>query len=491
MKVPSLLVVLAASVSAAAEPTERPSAAVFALIIGVNEAGDPRLPVLRYADDDAARYLDLFRALGARTFLLTRLDENTRRLHPQAAAEAAEPRIAQLAAQAKQLREEVARAHARGVPATVYLIYAGHGELRNGQGMILLEDGALTGEDLSREVLSGLQADRVHVIVDACYSFYLAYARGPGGTRRPAAGFAALSGLGGDQRVGLLLSTSSARESHEWEGFQAGVFHHEVRSGLYGAADSDGDGVVSYREIAAFVERANGAIPNERFRPQVYARPPLGGDGALLDLRAGLSRRLEVPREAAGHYHLEDGEGVRLAEFHSAAGQQVQLLRPAGRGLLYLTKAGGADEWVLPPGEMVVRLDQLVPRTPHVEARGAAHEAFSHLFELPFDPGAVAEARLAAPGEVLVEAGPPIPRREAVPFLFAGAALLAAGSGVTAALAHAESSGAPVNASQADVAARNGRVSRLNVVTVLLLGAALVSGSVGGILLFRHGEEAP
>jgi len=124
---------------AAALPADAASkAAVFALIVGVNQADDPKLPVLRYADDDAARYVDLFRALGARTFLLTRLDENTRRLHPQAAAEAAEPRLAQLAAQARQLRAEVALAHARGVPSIVYFIYAGHGELRNGQGSIRL-----------------------------------------------------------------------------------------------------------------------------------------------------------------------------------------------------------------------------------------------------------------------------------------------------------------------------------------------------------------
>src|SRR6266850_8001629 len=142
---------------------EMPSgrSASFALIIGVNETSDPRLPKLRYADDDAARYLDLFRALGARTFLLTRLDENTRRLHPQAAAEAVEPRLAQLRAEAARLREEAARAPARGVTTAVYVVYAGHGEFRNGQGSILLEDAELTGADVQREVLDGLDADAV------------------------------------------------------------------------------------------------------------------------------------------------------------------------------------------------------------------------------------------------------------------------------------------------------------------------------------------
>ena len=65
-------------------------------------------------------------------------------------------------------------------------------------------------------------------------------------------GFADVKGLRPRENVGLLLSTSSARESHEWSGFESGVFSHEVRSGLYGAADADGDGRVSYAEIAAF-----------------------------------------------------------------------------------------------------------------------------------------------------------------------------------------------------------------------------------------------
>src|SRR5262249_17771567 len=152
------------------------------------------------------------------------------------------------------------------VPSDFYFVFAGHGNVKNGQGYITLEDMRITGSDLA-DMVAKIPATRVHVIADACASYFLAYARGPGGERRPVSGFQDSRELASDPRVGLLLSTSSARESHEWEGFQAGVFSHEVRSGLYGAADADGDGQVSYREIAAFVSKANAAIPNERFRP--------------------------------------------------------------------------------------------------------------------------------------------------------------------------------------------------------------------------------
>ena len=62
------------------------SGATFALIIGVNKSIDPDLQDLHYADDDAARYFELFRSLGARTYLLTNPDKNTELLNHQAAA---------------------------------------------------------------------------------------------------------------------------------------------------------------------------------------------------------------------------------------------------------------------------------------------------------------------------------------------------------------------------------------------------------------------
>src|SRR6185295_19655156 len=97
------------------------ASALFALIVGVNTPAEPDLQPLRFADDDAARYLDLFRALGARTYLLTRLDDNTRRLHPQAAAEALPPRREELRRTVDAVARDIARAHAEGVATVLYV----------------------------------------------------------------------------------------------------------------------------------------------------------------------------------------------------------------------------------------------------------------------------------------------------------------------------------------------------------------------------------
>ena len=354
----------------AATPTAR-----FALVIGVNQSADPAEPTLRYADDDAALYFELFRGLGARTYLVTRLDDNTRRLHPQAAAEAILPRRAAFEQTSAQLWADVARARGEHVRTILYLVYAGHGSVSDGQGSIALEDTQLGGAALAR-LIERSGADEAHVIIDACYSFYLAYPRGPGGRRRALSGLRQLGPLAESERVGLLLSTSSARESHEWEGFQAGVFSHEVRSGLMGAADADGDGRISYREIAAFVERANAAIPNERFRPDLYARPPRASE-LLLDLEPALARHVVVPGGA--HFVLENADGVRLADVHGAAGRTTQLVLHKGAPALYLREIGSTLEFHIPAAPDVVELAMLEPAVARVAERGAAHEAFSRL----------------------------------------------------------------------------------------------------------------
>ncbi|NMO16356.1 caspase family protein [Pyxidicoccus fallax] len=484
----------AATPAAATSPASR--TASFALIIGVNRGHEPDQPVLRYADDDAARYLDLFRLLGARTYLLARLDDNTRRLHPQAAAEAQDPKRAELAAAVKRLSEDIALARSRGVEAVAYVVYAGHGNVRNGEGYVSLEDGPLTAPMLSDQVVGALGADRVHLIVDACYSYFLAYSRGPGGQRRPLPeGFTRAVGLAQADNVGLLLSTSSARESHEWEAFQAGVFNHEVRSGLFGAADADGDGQVSYREIAAFVERANAAIPNDRFRPQVHARPPKGSE-QLVDLRPGLERRLEVDGSKGAHYVLEDANGVRLAEFHNAPGQSLRLLRPPPRGPVFLWRVGDATEFPVPAAPDVVSLDSLSAEPVRVASRGAAHTAFQHIFTLPFGQESVAGFQFPPLSPLM----PPEPgarglwaARKPVGWSALAAGAAAAGVGLWSTLeARDLRDGITPSMSQAEAASRNRRIRSLNTRGGLLYGlggAAALGGAL--LLLWPRGETVP
>lgn len=452
----------------------------FAIVIGVNDGIDG-LPALRYADDDAVQYAALFRVLGVRTHLLAGLDENTRRVHPGALDAARPPTRAELDRAVRAVAADVRAARRRGRRTALYVVYAGHGELRDGRGVLGLQGAELTGEALLRDVVQRAGATTAHVIVDACYAALVVGARGPGGRRRALHGFTTDALPAAPPGVGLLLSSTTGRESHEWEGFQAGVFSHEVRSGLYGAADADGDGRVSYREIAAFIARANAAIPNERFRPQVLARAPAGAPD-LIDLR-GAARRIEVAAEVQGHYVLENAVGVRLAELHGAGATTI--VRPDSVSPLFLVRADGV-EYQLPDAD-VVRVQDLVPAAPRFSPRGAAHAAFELVFSLPFGRVQVddyAEPRPLDATEIDL-ARSAVPRngaRRAATWAAYGlgvAALVAAGA--TTAVASRTRDDASPDDTHADVADRNARIGRLNLATGILAGvsaAALATGLV-------------
>lgn len=480
----ALLAVITALLVSAPARAARPTA-TFALIIGVNQGADPELAKLRYADDDAARYQDLFRLLGMRTHLLARIDANTGRVHAQAAAEAALPTRVELERAVSRLAAEIRRAKKRKIRTVFYLVYAGHGNVKRGEAYLLLENDRLTGKRIA-SLLGRLGADQSHLIVDACHSGLLVMSRGPGGKRRPLSGFSDIGAALSDRRIGLLLSSSSGRESHEWENFQAGVFSHEVRSGLYGAADASGDGLISYREIAAFVERANDAIPNERFRPDVYARPP-SGSNVLADVRRALERRVEVRGKQGAHYALENRLGVRLADFHPGGDQTMNIVRPV-IGDTYLRRLPTDEEYVLPRGVDVVRLAALEPETPRVAMRGALHEAFSRVFSLPFDQDSVRRYRfrpLSAPNEPLDsnQGSTGTWRRPAgIAVLGLGAAALATGLALTvsARTLHSDSRS---GVSQASIAERNERVSDRQNAAAVSFGIAGAAAATGLTLL--------
>jgi len=486
-----LLLVVFVSLSARADDAvvaPAPAYATFAIIVGVNRSVDGDVAVLHYADDDAARYLDLFRSLGARSYVLSRLDTNTQRLHPQVAAEALLPVRADFERATAALAADVEQAHQRGVKTVLYFVYAGHGNVKEGRGYIALEDTRLDALELEAQLISKIRADQTHMIVDACYSYFLTLERGPGGARHDIHGFSQLGGLARRETVGLLLSTSSARESHEWSGVESGVFSHEVRSGLYGAADVDGDGRVSYREIAAFIDRANGSIANERFRPDVYAHPPKGND-VLIDLRGNARHRIEVPATLGGHYFLEDSRGIRFADFHNDEHQAAYLLKPANAGRLYLRRLGDEAEFVIPSGGEAVSLADLTPQEPHSHARGAANDTFAMLFALPFSQRVVQNFALRPWQPQAPESRSPLPEWR----LYTGIGLLGAATAsavaATATLlsAHDLQSSSYPAANQAAVDQTNDKIHARNTWATIGFAAAGVTAASGlALLLWPH-----
>jgi Caspase domain len=475
----------------------------FALVIGNNLPPHAGLSRLRYADDDAVRWAVTFDALGAEVEVLTELDDESRRLYGPLSFKPSPPTTASLSAAVGRLASRVSAAHAAGAHAIFYFVYAGHGDVDDGHGYVALVDRRLTRDDLGATVLARLGADTNHVIIDACRASSFLGNRGPGGERHPWQDAYFAPNAPRIPHTGFLLASSSSGLSHEWEEFQAGVFSHEVRSGLLGAADANADGLVTYDELTTFVRLANLPVKNERFRPQIVSRSPADSDGVLVDLRGARPGSLTLEAaQASAHELLEDRAGVRWADFHLGASGRVHLILPrpgwSTEGF-YLRSLANDSEYAVPAGRDVrlADLSAAPERAPH---RGALTDAFTHLFDLPFDQDAL--DLLSADADLRVEAHPSSPdsdwwrsRSAKVAEIAAlgagGASLAVAGGFVVSAL------GVQHTADQAsgfDRVGYNQEIDSRNrwALTTAIGGGLLVTAGIGLLLGRRHAiESAP
>jgi hypothetical protein len=316
-----------------------------AIIVGVNDPFDPSQAVLRYADDDAARYFELLGPQIDRVELLLVLDAESQRLYPEAAASAAVPDWPHLLDALSRSETAAAKARAEGRRTELYFVYTGHGRVHGGEGEVRLRGGALRRSDLIEKVLSSKAYDRIHLIVDACDAYHLVSARGDSEatTAFDAAfeRFVERSSLDAFPSVGVVLSTRGAGAVHEWSRYQGGVFSHEVRSALSGAADVDRDGRIDYAELEAFVVAANQSVP-ELHGPKVFVRAPAIERGAALFGPSTDLAELELPSALAAHLWLEDDRGLRYAELNKAAGHALAV-RLVPRPRYEVIDAGGRE----------------------------------------------------------------------------------------------------------------------------------------------------
>ncbi|MGE5786243.1 MAG: hypothetical protein ACM3ZE_16710, partial [Myxococcales bacterium] len=97
--------------------------AVYAVAIGNNQppSADPSLQVLRYADDDAARFYDLFAHFARRVELLTVLDAKSQTRYPGLAAAARPPTLWQLRNTLNEFRQQIQIDAQRGEETALYL----------------------------------------------------------------------------------------------------------------------------------------------------------------------------------------------------------------------------------------------------------------------------------------------------------------------------------------------------------------------------------
>lgn len=450
----------------------------FAIVIGNNSA-----PVglenadLRYADDDAVQTHQLLADAGVESRLLVTLDATTRQLYPRLKPDGG-PRLADIERVFAELSERIENAMRGGATTELLFFYSGHGGVEGGEGYIVME-----GEPLTRTKLYGLlarsRATHNHVVVDACKSFFLAFDKGPGGTRRPYGGFAAADVPARLGNTGFVLSTSSDRESHEWERYQGGILSHEVRSALRGAADVNLDGRVTYAELGAFLTTANSSIPNPRFRPDFMVRPP-EQDLEQVFLRWSEAGAVRLEGTDLGHVYFESSQGERLLDAHAAQGQPLQLHVPRGRPLFVRRHDETAERVVTRAN--VESISALSPYRPEIARRGAVDLAFDKLFALPFGAHEVSSFTHAPLQPVSPSSAPATPL--SIAHVVSGSiALVAVGAGLTLAGIAMSVYGDGARESEIDASRRNERVTNLGIASAL----CFVGAGTAGVVFWQTG----
>lgn len=383
---------------------QSPKTRTYALIVANNGSMDEGVKALKYADDDGARYYETFASMAQETTLLTVLDDDSQRVFPKLVSKTQAPTRRALRRSVAKLAASIKADRAKGVKSEVYLVFTGHGNVdKKGQGYLSLQDGRLSRAQLLQEVLKPLSdASFTHLIIDACHAYFMVQSRGgpqwkddrsaqplddefqaymrtsKGPSKRP-------------PNLGVILSTSGTAEVHEWSRYRAGVFSHQLRSALLGAADVNQDGRITYLEVEAYLAAANAGVTNPKARINVWAKAPAQNRAHPL-IRTSAFRDatiMTIAKGTKGRLSVEDARGLRYMDVHRdpQVESTIILLKAPVNGRAYTLRTSDKEASVTLKSPKI-NTSALAFADIQNQARSSVEESFrTQLFSTPFGPG--------------------------------------------------------------------------------------------------------
>ena len=291
----------------------------FAMVAGSNYGGES-LVRLKYAETDARSFAAVLQDLGgvrAQDLVLTLSPDLTR-------FEDALDRVRQMVKSPRKMDER----------RELVIYYSGHSD---DDGLILGKD-RYTWEQFRRDI-NDIPADVKIAILDSCSSGSLTRAKG--GVARPAFLFDASSDMTGHA---YLTSASAEEAAQESDKIGASFFTHFLISGLRGAADTTGNGVVTLNQAYAYAfQETLASTEKTEYGPQhaAYDINLTGsGDLVLTDLRSSAAG-LIVAENIGGRLYFRDDHGTLAVELNKAEGQKIELgLEPGVYSVVLDSKAG-------------------------------------------------------------------------------------------------------------------------------------------------------
>jgi Caspase domain len=291
----------------------------FALVAGSNDGGEGRVR-LKYAESDARSFAAVIEELGG--------------VRSEDLVLVVSPDLARFQSALFRVQQMVRSVPGGDERRELIVYYSGHSD---DEGLILGRE-RFPWEEL-RHKIDAIPADVKVAILDSCSSGSMT--RTKGGVARPAFLFDAST----DMKGHAFLTSSSAEEAaQESDRIEGSFFTHYLISGMRGAADTVGDGVVTLNEAYAFAfQETLASTEKTEYGPQhpAYDINLTGsGDLVLTDLRAA-SARVSVAEDVAGRLYFRNDRGVLAVELNKAEGQRVELgLEPGTYGVLLDAKNG-------------------------------------------------------------------------------------------------------------------------------------------------------
>lgn len=314
----------------------------FALVVGANDGGDDRV-VLRFANTDAQAVSSVLRNLGGVG------SGDLESLY--------DPSPEQLMEAIDRMSKRIREARSGGQHVQFVFYYSGHSDE---QGLLL--SGELVGYKELRKRVQAVPADVRIAVLDSCASG--AFTRTKGGTKRAPFLVSPAAEVKGHA---FLTSSSMDEAAQESDRVGGSFFTHYFTTGLRGAADVDGDRLITLSEAYQFAfdetlartEATRGGAQHAAYDIQLAG----SGDLVMTDLRE-TSARLEISEVVGGRIAVRNGAGTLAAELYKPPGSApVGLALEPGR--YQITVDDGQHLWradleVRKGGRTILERDSLV-----------------------------------------------------------------------------------------------------------------------------------
>lgn len=318
----TLLVLLPAANLTAAQETDNTAIKRFAMLVGANDGGKPRVK-LKYAVSDAKSVSRVLENLGG-------VDPDNRILLE-------DPDRTTFFMEMGRLKEKIRKSKTEHIRVEVFVYYSGHSD----ENHIFLGEEKIPYKDF-KDAINNLDADVRIAILDSCASG--AFTRKKGGKkRRPFLMDSAYNMKG----FAYMTSSSSDEASQESDRIRGSFFTHYLLSGLRGAADMSGDGRVtlneayqfSFNETLAKTEKTMSGPQHPYYNIEMNGT----GDVVLTDIRQG-AVLLVFSKNLSGKLFIHDENDTLVLELTKQRGRAIELALEEGEYRIINTVEGNVYE---------------------------------------------------------------------------------------------------------------------------------------------------